>query len=90
MFLKQFNKLAGRVLSGLRQLHSALYLDKTLPLVYQTLHDNNFEISLVVFIPNITTNHAITCTNDMKRRNNTINKQLTGSKVNLGEHQSKH
>ena len=25
---------------------------------------NNFEISLVVFIPNITTNHAITYTND--------------------------
>ena len=24
---------------------------------------NNFEISLVVFIPNITTNHAITYTN---------------------------
>ena len=24
---------------------------------------NNFEMSLVVFIPNITTNHAITCTN---------------------------
>ena len=24
---------------------------------------NNFEISLVVFMPNITTNHAITCTN---------------------------
>ena len=24
---------------------------------------NNFEISLVVFIPNMTTNHAITCTN---------------------------
>ena len=26
---------------------------------------NNFEISLVVFIPNITTNHAITYTNGM-------------------------
>ena len=26
---------------------------------------NNFEISLVVFIPNITTNHAITYTNDL-------------------------
>ena len=25
--------------------------------------DNNFEISLVVFMPNITTNHAITYTN---------------------------
>ena len=25
---------------------------------------NNFEISLVVFIPNITTNHAITYTNE--------------------------
>ena len=24
---------------------------------------NNFEISLVIFMPNITTNHAITCTN---------------------------
>ena len=24
---------------------------------------NNFEISLVVFMPNIITNHAITCTN---------------------------
>ena len=27
---------------------------------------NNFEISLVVFIPNITTNHAITYTNTRK------------------------
>ena len=27
---------------------------------------NNFEISLVVFIPNITTNHAITYTNKHK------------------------
>ena len=26
---------------------------------------NNFEISLVVFMPNITTNHAITYTNKM-------------------------
>ena len=25
---------------------------------------NNFEISLVIFMPNITTNHAITCTNN--------------------------
>ena len=25
---------------------------------------NNFEISLVVFMPNITTNHAITYTNE--------------------------
>ena len=24
---------------------------------------NNFKVSLVVFVPNITTNHAITCTN---------------------------
>ena len=24
---------------------------------------NNFEMSLVVFMPNITTNHAITCVN---------------------------
>ena len=28
------------------------------------LHITNFEISLVVFMPNITTNHAITYTND--------------------------
>ena len=27
---------------------------------------NNFEISLVVFMPNITTNHAITYTNKTK------------------------
>ena len=27
---------------------------------------NNFEISLVVFMPNITTNHAITYTNSFK------------------------
>ena len=27
---------------------------------------NNFEISLVVFMPNITTNHAITYTNSSK------------------------
>ena len=26
-------------------------------------HNNNFETSLVVFMPNITTNHAITYTN---------------------------
>ena len=26
-------------------------------------HHNNFEISIVVFMPNITANHAITCTN---------------------------
>ena len=30
---------------------------------------NNFEISLVVFIPNITTNHAITYTNTALKRN---------------------
>ena len=30
---------------------------------------NNFEISLVVFMPNITTNHAITCTNLETGRN---------------------
>ena len=28
---------------------------------------NNFEISLVVFLPNITTNHAITYTNYIER-----------------------
>ena len=30
---------------------------------------NNFEISLVVFMPNMTTNHAITCTNFTNRKN---------------------
>ena len=30
---------------------------------------NNFEISLVLFMPNITTNHAITCTNLETGRN---------------------
>ena len=29
---------------------------------------NNFEISLVVFIPNISTNHAITYTNDFPQQ----------------------
>ena len=29
---------------------------------------NNFEISLVVFMPNITTNHAITYTNLLRER----------------------
>ena len=28
---------------------------------------NNFEISLVVFVPNITTNHAVTYTNKGER-----------------------
>ena len=28
---------------------------------------NNFEISLVVFMPNITTNHAITYTNELQK-----------------------
>ena len=28
---------------------------------------NNFEISLMVFMPNVTTNHAITYTNQNKR-----------------------
>ena len=32
------------------------------------LRINNFEISLVVFIPNITTNHAITYTNNDRER----------------------
>ena len=31
---------------------------------------NNFEISLVVFMPNITTNHAITYTNTTTNNNN--------------------
>ena len=30
---------------------------------------NNFEISLVVFMPTITTNHAITYTNEMNTKN---------------------
>ena len=31
----------------------------------------NFEISLVVFMPNITTNHSITYTNTISRRTST-------------------
>ena len=31
--------------------------------IHWKFHLNNFEISLVVFMPNITANHAITCTN---------------------------
>ena len=41
---------------------------------------NNFEISLVVFMPNITTNHAITYTNDHQSRSlfyRTIKSHLT-------------
>ena len=50
---------------------------------------NNFEISLVVFMPNITTNHAITYTNQgtEKRRNHTNLRLLmwtTGILVSLG------
>ena len=33
------------------------------PLTAREIMYNNFEISLVVFMPNITTNHAITYTN---------------------------
>ena len=33
---------------------------------------NNFEISLVVFMPNITTNHAITYTNAVTAKTLTI------------------
>ena len=38
---------------------------------------NNFEISLVVFIPNITTNHAITYANE------TSSVELLHSTINL-------
>ena len=41
---------------------------------------NNFEISLVVFMPNIATNHAITYTNDHQSRSlfyRTIKSHLT-------------
>ena len=34
-------------------------------LVAREITYNNFEISLVVFMPNITTNHAITCTSSI-------------------------
>ena len=43
----------------------------------------------VVFIPDVTTNHAISHSNDMKKRNNTIKKHLTGLTL-TGQHLSKH
>ena len=42
---------------------------------------NNFEISLVVFMPNITTNHAITYTNSLRKYMETSLKNLY---VNIG------
>ena len=46
---------------------------------------NNFEISLVVFVPNIATNHAITHTNNVNstgyRRQNERQPRSTGDEV---------
>ena len=38
---------------------------------------NNFEISLVVFMPNITTNHAITYTNPVRKQEKSLLYKLT-------------
>ena len=44
---------------------------------------NNFEISLAVFMPNITTNHAITYTNDLRGNENWF--ELAGVRVIEGK-----
>ena len=44
---------------------------------------NNFEISLVVFMPNITTNHAITYTNLLAKLQLLVYKSTLDKKLNM-------
>ena len=50
------------------------------------LRHNNFEISLVIFMPNITTNHAITYTTTTTTTtgNNNNNNNNSNNRQNLG------
>ena len=47
---------------GINTTRDISLVSKLTHLMAREITDNNFEISLVVFMPNITTNHAITYT----------------------------
>ena len=53
------------VMFGIKTTHDISKLSQ-ISLAYREITYNNFEISLVVFMPNITTNRAITYTNSTK------------------------